>query len=308
MIRAVDGIDFAVHRGEVFGLVGESGCGKTVTALSIMRLVPAPGQIVSGEMIFDGLPLHSMSESEMDDVRGRRIAMIFQDPHQRLNPVFTVGTQLAEVFQVHSRLGNKAARERALDLFIRVGMPDPERIMHAYPHEISGGQAQRVMIAMAIALEPDLIIADEPTSALDVTIQAQILDLLRSLGRARGTAVILISHDLGVVAGLADRLAVMYSGRLVERGDVEGVYQDRYHPYTRGLLASIPSASGKDLRLVNIPGQVPDPLSLPPGCRFAPRCSAREENNLTICEIREPDLLEKTPGHAVRCWLYQESG
>ncbi len=306
VVKAVDGVDFQVAPGEILGLVGESGCGKSVTSLSIMRLIGIPGKIVDGEIVFEGRNLLDLSEAEMVEMRGNRMSMIFQQPQSSLNPVFKVGDQVAEVLQIHRDMGKEEAWEKAVELLRLVGIPDPESKAHAFPHEMSGGQAQRVMIAMALALNPQLLIADEPTTALDVTIQAQILDLIRDLSERMGTSVILITHDLGVVAELAARVAVMYAGRIVEEADVVTIFEEPLHPYTRGLIASIPILGKVKERLEVIPGGVPNLINLPPGCRFAPRCRSRIEYNLTICTDIEPDLVVAQPQHKVRCWLYQD--
>jgi len=307
VVHAVDGVDFTVQRGEVFSLVGESGCGKSVTGLSILRLIDAPGKIVEGEIRFAGRSLLDLSEKDMEDLRGSRLSMIFQQPLSCLNPVFTVGGQVAEVLEIHRKMKKDEAAEMAVSLLHQVGIPDPESKTNAYPHEMSGGQAQRVMIAMALALNPELLIADEPTTALDVTIQAQILDLMREMIRTRDTGVILITHDLGVVAEMADRVAVMYAGRIVEQGSASALFDKPLHPYTQGLAASVPVLGQVKDRLETIPGVVPDLIDLPLGCRFAPRCPARERFGLQICTEKEPDLIDARPGHAVRCWLYQSS-
>ena len=306
VIRAVDQVDMEIFPGEVFGLVGESGCGKTVTALSIMGLIDEPGRIVGGDVIFDGISLVASTEDQLNQIRGKRISLIFQDPQARLNPVFTVGSQLAEIFQVHHGEPRQVARERSVQLLESVGIPDPSDRVHAYPHELSGGQAQRVMIAMALALEPELIIADEPTTALDVTIQAQILDLMRKMRVERSTAIILITHDLAVIAGMADRVAVMYAGQIVEQAEAEDLYEKPMHPYTQGLLASIPYGL-EEGPLPSIPGSPPDPGNLPVGCRYAPRCEARVEYGLKICEVTLPSLRPPGSGHIVRCWLYEST-
>ncbi|HUG34273.1 MAG TPA: ABC transporter ATP-binding protein [Anaerolineales bacterium] len=307
VVHAVDGVDFEVLPGEVLGLVGESGCGKSVTSLSIMRLISKPGRVDAGEILLDGENLLNFPEEEMIKVRGNRISMIFQQPQTALNPVFKVGDQLAEVLNVHQDLGREAGWNRAVALLKMVGVPDPVRRAHAYPHELSGGMAQRVMIAMALACVPELLLADEPTTALDVTIQAQILDLMRDLRRDMGTSVVLITHDLGVVAEMADRVAVMYAGEIVEQADVIPLFDEPLHPYTQGLIGSIPILGEIKEKLDVIPGSVPNLVDLPPGCRFAPRCLARVKHALTICIDQEPSLDEVKPGHKVRCWLYQNA-
>jgi peptide/nickel transport system ATP-binding protein len=307
VVRAVDGVNFEVYPGEVLGLVGESGCGKSVTSLSIMRLISKPGKIDEGQILLDGENLLELPEEEMIKVRGNRISMIFQQPQTALNPVFKVGDQLAEVLDVHQDLGREAGWKRAVALLKMVGVPDPERRVEAYPHELSGGMAQRVMIAMALACVPELLIADEPTTALDVTIQAQILDLMRDMRREMGTSVILITHDLGVVAEMAERVAVMYAGEIVEQTDVNTLFDQPLHPYTQGLIGSIPILGEIKERLDVIPGSVPNLVNLPPGCRFAPRCQARFKYNCTICAEVKPELEEVKPGHFVRCWLYQNA-
>lgn len=307
VVKAVDGVSFQVRRGEVLGLVGESGCGKSVTSLSIMRLIAPPGRILSGEVLFDGVDLLRLPEPEMVRLRGNRISMIFQQPVSCLNPVFKVGDQIAEVFQAHEGLGRAEGWRRAIDLLRMVGIPDPERRAHSYPHELSGGMAQRVMIAMALALGPEFLIADEPTTALDVTIQAQILDLMRGLQRQLNTSIILITHDMGIVAEMCDRVAVMYAGQIVEEADVRTLFANPQHPYTRGLLGSIPVMGVVKPRLETIPGTVPNLIDLPPGCRFAPRCRARLENQARLgnrCLEENPPLFRTEPGHSVRCWLY----
>jgi oligopeptide/dipeptide ABC transporter ATP-binding protein len=307
IVKAVDGVDFHVLEGEVLGLVGESGCGKSVTSFSIMRLVSRPGKIVAGEIIFAGKNVLAMDDNEMTEMRGNRMSMIFQQPQSSLNPVFTVGDQVAEVFQIHQGLKKEQAWARAVELLAMVGIPDPARKAKAYPHEMSGGQAQRVMIAMALALSPELLIADEPTTALDVTIQAQILDLMRGMRSRLGSAVILITHDLGIIAEMADRVAVMYAGRIVEQADVGPLFERPLHPYTQGLIASIPVLGQVTDRLDVIPGSVPNLVNLPSGCRFAPRCRLREEYGLKVCDETEPELTEAQQGHLVRCWLYTDS-
>jgi oligopeptide/dipeptide ABC transporter ATP-binding protein len=305
VVRAVDGLNLHIKRGEVLGLVGESGCGKSVTSLSILRLVSPPGKIDSGEILFDGKDLLKFSGHEMTQIRGNRVAMIFQQPQSSLNPVFRVGDQISEVLNIHKDLGKQAGKARALELLSMVGIPDPERRLNAYPHELSGGMAQRVMIAMALACVPELLIADEPTTALDVTIQAQILDLMRSMREKLETAIILITHDLGVVAEMADRVAVMYAGQIVEEATVDELFADPKHPYTRGLIGSIPVLGEVKDTLDVIPGNVPNLIDLPIGCRFAPRCRARVENNLTICTEKDPELKPVAVSHSARCWLYE---
>ncbi len=307
IVRAVDGVDFCVYPGEVLGLVGESGCGKSVTSLSIMRLIAPPGKVAAGEIWFDGHDLLKLSEKEMMKIRGDRISMIFQQPQTSLNPVFMAGDQVAEVLNIHQKMKDDAAWERAVAMLRQVGIPDPERRARSYPHELSGGQAQRVMIAMALALRPQLLIADEPTTALDVTIQAQILDLMRGLRQEFGASVILITHDLGVIAEMAERVAVMYAGEIVEQAEVNTIFDQPLHPYTQGLLGSIPVLGKLKDRLDVIPGSVPNLVNLPPGCRFAPRCRARMEHGLKICSELKPDLISHSPEHIVRCWLYQNA-
>jgi oligopeptide/dipeptide ABC transporter ATP-binding protein len=307
IVRAVDGVDLRVYPGEIVGLVGESGCGKSVTSLSIMRLISTPGKIIDGEIWFEDKNLMELSQSEMREIRGNTISMIFQQPQTSLNPIFSAGDQIAEVLQTHKFLDKKEAWNSAVDLLRLVGIPDPERRARSYPHELSGGQAQRVMIAIALALLPQLLIADEPTTALDVTIQAQILDLLRGLQEKFQTAVILITHDLGVIAEMAERVAVMYAGKIVEQAAVKSLFARPLHPYTQGLIGSIPVLGKIKDRLDVIPGIVPNLVNLPAGCRFASRCRVREEYGLKICTVIEPDFIEVSPEHHVRCWLYQST-
>jgi len=299
-VKAVDGVSFDVRPGQVLGLVGESGSGKSVTNLSILRLVPTPpGEYVGGEVHFGGQDLLKASERTLREMRGNRIAMIFQDPMTSLTPYLRVSRQIAEVLELHEGLGRKAARRRAVSLLEQVGLPDPARRIDQYPHQFSGGMRQRVTIAMALACRPELLLADEPTTALDVTIQAQILDLIRALAVEHGTAVILVTHDLGVVAGLADDIAVMYAGRIVEKGSVDRVFSAPKHPYTAGLLKSVPRLDTRG-PLEPIPGQPPDLSDLPPGCPFAPRCPSR----FGPC-IVEP-AWQGPPTDGGRCWLLED--
>ena len=299
----VSGVDLKLRRGRTLGLVGESGCGKTVTALSILRLVPdPPGRIAGGHIWFDGKDITTLSRREMTAIRGRHISMIFQEPMTSLNPVFTVGDQVAEVFRTHLALGKKESRERAVAMLDRVGIPGPRERAGQYPHQMSGGMRQRVLIAIALACRPEVLIADEPTTALDVTVQAQILDLMEDLRRETGSAVILITHDFGVVAEAADEVAVMYAGRVVEQADCRAIFRQPRHPYTVGLLRSRPASAGgasrRGRRLETIPGVVPSPDSLPEGCSFEPRCPRRRD----VCRREMPALEEKGTGHLVRCW------
>jgi oligopeptide/dipeptide ABC transporter ATP-binding protein len=309
-MRAVDGVSFDVPRASTVALVGESGCGKSVTALSIMRLVASPpGRIESGKVELEGRDLLALSERDMRAVRGNDVSMIFQEPMTSLNPVYTAGWQIMEAIRLHQRKSRREARARATELLRLVGIPEPETNVDAYPHELSGGQRQRVMIAMALACEPKLLVADEPTTALDVTIQAQILELLRSLQERLAMSILLITHDLGVVAENASQVVVMYAARVVESAPVRDVFAKPMHPYTRGLLESIPrptSTSGwpatAERRLPTIEGLVPDLRSLPPGCRFADRCPMRVER----CALEEPPLTEAAPGRFARCWRAAE--
>ena len=308
IVKAVDGVDFKVYPGEIIGLVGESGCGKSVTSLSIMGLIEPPGKIVAGKILFQNKNLLEMNETEMQNIRGAQISMIFQQPQSCLNPVFTIGSQIEEVFQIHGKITKKEAADKAVELLKLVGIPDAANKATAFPHEMSGGQAQRVMIAMALALNPKLLIADEPTTALDVTIQAQILNLLSDLRGKFNTSVILITHDLGVIAEMADRVAIMYAGKIVEMSDVISLFDNPMHPYTRGLIASVPIMGEIKASLDTIQGNVPNLIDLPKGCRFASRCIAREEYGLKICTEVEPEL-NPTHGerHLTRCWLYQDA-
>ena len=307
IVKAVDGVDLTVDRGSVVGLVGESGSGKSVTSLSVLRLVGDPGRIVSGAIRFDGEDLLTKSMKEMRAVRGERVSMIFQQPVSSLNPAYRAGFQIAEVYEVHERTRRKAGRQRAVEMLRTVGIPDPERRAKSFPHQLSGGMAQRVMIAMALAAGPELLVADEPTTALDVTIQAQILELMRDLQADLGMAVVLITHDLGIVAEMADRVAVMYAGQIVEETDTHTLFARPLHPYTQGLIGSVPVIGRRRERLAVIPGRVPNLIDLPPGCRFAPRCEARIEAGLLQCTEYLPALVEVEPGHKVRCFLHSEA-
>jgi oligopeptide/dipeptide ABC transporter ATP-binding protein len=308
LVTAVDGVSFSIPRGKTVGLVGESGCGKSVTGLSLLQLVPPPGRVAGGRILYHraGVPeplnlaaLPPRSE-RMRAIRGNEIAMIFQEPMTSLNPVYTIGDQIAEAVVLHQAVRRREARERAIEMLDRVGIASPRQRVDEYPHQLSGGMRQRAMIAMALACRPALLIADEPTTALDVTIQAQILDLLRELQESMGMALLLISHDLGVIAELADEVVVMYAGRVVERGPVDDLFYDALHPYTRGLLRSVPVlGSRRTERLASIPGLVPSLLSLPSGCTFRPRCADR----LAQC-LEAPSLQEVSPAHFVSCWLH----
>ncbi len=319
-LRALFGVTFSLDPGETVGLVGESGCGKTVTALSILKLLPSPpAAIEGGQVLLRGRDLVPLSEEEMRDVRGKEISMIFQEPMTSLNPVLTVGEQVAEVFTAHGTCGDKEAAERAVQWLRTVGMPDPERRAREYPHQMSGGMRQRAMIAMALALEPALLIADEPTTALDVTIEAQILDLLRELRKVEEMAVLLITHDLGVVHEFADRTAIMYLGRIVEMGATADLFADPIHPYTQGLLESLPGKATAEGRLPSIPGMVPALSAIPPGCPFADRCRFRQaalsgwregrapEDALAVCDRVDPPLELYAAGHLAACHYQKQA-
>ena len=298
-VRAIDGVSFEIGEGKTLGLVGESGCGKSVTSLSIMRLIASPpGKIVGGEILYRGKDLLKLNNEAMRKIRGNEISMIFQEPMTSLNPVFTVGNQIGEAIKLHQGLGNKETRQKTIDMLRLVKIADPESRVDSYPHQLSGGMRQRVMIAMALSCNPALLIADEPTTALDVTIQAQILDLMKELRQRIGMALLLITHDLGVVAEQTDEVAIMYGGKIVERASTRAIFNRPFHPYTVGLLNSLPSVGGaKKKRLDAIPGVVPSPLHLPSGCRFRDRCPKAAD----LCAQHEPQLVEKEPGHAVAC-------
>ncbi len=303
-VLAADGVDLTIPRGTIAGLVGESGCGKSVTALSVMGLLPPPGRVKGGTITFEGRDLTALSEAERRELRGDRMAMIFQDPMTSLNPVYPVGRQVAEVLRLHRGLDRKAARAQVIDLFRQVGIPDPEARYDAYPRQLSGGLRQRVMIAMAMACRPALLIADEPTTALDGTIQAQILRLMAQLCRQAGTAILLITHNMGVVAQLCDQVSVMYAGQVVEAAETFALFAAPRHPYTLGLLQAIPSVESAQDRLYTIPGTVPELRDPPPGCRFCPRCDRAQP----ICSQVPPPLTEVAPGHWVRCFLGGKEG
>ena len=304
VVKAVDGVSYDVEEGEILGIVGESGCGKSVSALSIMRLIAdPPGKIVGGQVVFDGRDLLALSESEMRQIRGNRIGMVFQEPMSSLNPVLSIGRQLTETLELHLKMSPGAARERAAELLSMVGMPDAESRLKDYPHQLSGGMRQRVMIAMAISCEPRLIVADEPTTALDVTIQAQILELMQSLSRELGTALVIITHNLGVVARYADRVLVMYAGKIVESGVSRAIYGDPRHPYTLGLLNSVPRLDGRaGSQLEVIEGMPPDLIEMPEGCSFAPRCKFAIDR----CTTETPGLMEVDGEHRSACWRLEE--
>jgi oligopeptide/dipeptide ABC transporter ATP-binding protein len=297
VVRAVDGIDLTVNRNEVVGIVGETGCGKSVTVRSTMGLVPDPGRIVAGRVLLDGDDLLAKGEAELRRIRGSRMSMIFQNPLSSLNPVFTIGNQVGHVISIHQARNKKEALARAVEVFDLVRLPDPERLLKKYPHELSGGMLQRVMIAMALSCRPEVLIADEPTTALDVTIQAQILSLMLRLKEETGTSIIMITHDLGVVAETCDRVAVMYAGLIVEQGPALSIFNEPLHPYTEGLLSSLPGQQQAGDELRTIEGLVPDLIHPPSACRFHPRCPIAQE----VCKREVPELLEKGDGRAVAC-------
>jgi len=299
--KAVDGVSWTLPKGRTLALVGESGCGKSVTALSIMRLIPEPpGRIVGGQILFEGRDLLQLSESQMRQVRGNRIAMIFQEPMTSLNPVFTIGDQIVEAITLHQRTRGRAAWDLATEMLRRVGVSEPGQRVREYPHQMSGGMRQRVMIAMALSCNPSVLIADEPTTALDVTIQAQLLDLLRQLQAEAGMSILIITHDLGVVAEIADEVCVMYASRIVERAEVKELFAHPLHPYTQGLFRSMPRLAQRKERLEVIPGNVPNPLDFPSGCKFHPRCPLGRDDGQ--CQTQDPPLKEVRPGHWAACW------
>ncbi|TVY08543.1 ABC transporter ATP-binding protein [Paenibacillus cremeus] len=303
VVPAVDGVDLYIEPGEVLGIVGESGCGKSVTSLSIMQLIPPVGKM-KGAILFKNENLLEAKEKRMKKLRGNEISMIFQEPMTSLNPLLTIGQQISETVKLHKRVSSKEARNVSVDMLRKVGIPRAEAIMDEYPHQLSGGMRQRVMIAMALSCEPQLLIADEPTTALDVTIQAQILDLMKTLNQETGTAIMLITHDLGVVAEVCSRVAVMYAGKVVEDGSVADIFRNPSHPYTKGLLQSIPRMDLDKEQLYSIPGNVPMPGAITAGCRFAPRC----EYAMDRCRTELPELTELEAGHRSRCWLTDERG
>jgi oligopeptide transport system ATP-binding protein len=303
VVPAVNGVSMYINKGETLGVVGESGCGKSVTSLSVMRLVQTPpGKIVAGEILFEGKDLLKLSESQMRKIRGNDISMIFQEPMTSLNPVYTIGDQIAEAIELHQGLSHRQALDKAVEMLRLVGIPLPERRVREYPHQLSGGMRQRVMIAMALSCNPKLLIADEPTTALDVTIQAQILELMKKLKDEMGMAIMLITHDLGVVAEMCQRVVVMYAGKVVEEADVVSLFKNPLHPYTEGLLESMPRLNETREKLHVIEGVVPNPLHMPTGCGFHPRCPYAVDK----CKTEEPTLQEVAPGRAAACWLAAE--
>src|SRR5690625_1384008 len=304
-VKAVNGVDLSIDKHKTLALVGESGSGKSITSLSIMQLIQSPGKIISGEILFDGEDLLQKSASEMRELRGNQIAMVFQEPMTALNPVFTIGEQIIEVFRAHEKLGKTESRKRAIKMLEKVGIPSPEKRMKQYPHELSGGMLQRVMIAIALSCHPQLLIADEPTTALDVTIQSQIMELIKELQKDMNMALLLITHDLGVVAEYCDDVAVMYTGKVVEASNVEDLFENPLHPYTVGLLNSIPRHDVDQEKLEVIPGTVPNPDEIPKGCAFAPRCPfASDICHEKMPELKNPERIEKDRSTKVRCWIY----
>ncbi|MGM0714691.1 ABC transporter ATP-binding protein [Brevibacillus parabrevis] len=301
----LDNVSFHIKKGEVLGLVGESGCGKSVTSLSIMRLFKdTTGEITQGEIVYNGTNLLSMSENDMRQIRGKEISMIFQEPMTSLNPVMKIGEQLAEAIRLHLGYSDKLAREHAVSMLTKVGIPRPQEILAEYPHQLSGGMRQRIMIAMAMSCRPNLLIADEPTTALDVTIQAQILDVMKQLQADEHMSMLLITHDLGVVAEMCNRVVVMYAGRVVEEASVYDLFDEPKHPYTKGLIGSVPKIGQKRDRLDSVPGNVPTPNNMPKGCKFAPRC----KEAMSICWEQEPAIAGVGENRFCRCWLYGEEG
>ncbi|MBA1334432.1 MAG: Oligopeptide transport ATP-binding protein OppD [Firmicutes bacterium] len=302
VVPAVDGVDFEIRKGETLGIVGESGCGKSVTSLSVMRLIPSPpGKITEGQIIFKGKDIVKLSEDEMRKIRGNDISMIFQEPMTSLNPVYTIGDQISEALMLHQGMNKEQALNKSIEMLSLVGIPLPEQRVHEYPHQLSGGMRQRVMIAMALACNPEILIADEPTTALDVTIQAQILELMKDLKDRLDAAIMLITHDLGVIAEVAENVLVMYAGKVVEYSDVMSIFKNPKHPYTKGLLNSIPKLNETREKLDVIEGIVPNPYEMPEGCRFHPRCKHARE----ICKQQQPELIE-FQGHQVRCFMYTD--
>lgn len=302
IVPAVDGVDITVRKGEAVGLVGESGCGKSMTAMSVMQLLKKPGRVVDGTIKLNGEDLLKMNKREINDIRGNRISMIFQEPMTALNPVYTIGKQAMEALMIHQKISKEEAKAKVIDMFAKVGIPEPEKRFSVYPHQLSGGLRQRVMIAMAMICNPELMIADEPTTALDVTIEAQILYLMNQLQKEVGTAVIMITHNLGVVAESCDYVYVMYAGKIMEEAPVKELFKNPLHPYTFGLMNSIPKMTEVKTHLYTIKGMVPNLLNLPQGCRFCPRC----DKAMKICTMYQPDLYELEDGHKVRCFLYNK--
>jgi len=300
VVKAVDGVSYGVERGQTLGIVGESGSGKSISALSILRLISSPGRIVGGEILMDGRDILKVPLDKMPDIRGNEVSMIFQEPMTSLNPVFSIGRQVSEAISTHQNLSKRDARDKAAEMLDLVGIVPAGKRLKDYPHQLSGGQRQRVMIAMALSCRPNLLIADEPSTALDVTVQAQILDLIGTLKQEQAMAVILISHDLGVIAEMAQQVVVMYAGKVMEKGGVRDLFKNPAHPYTRSLLKSIPylQKKGRQQELYEIPGVIPSLLALPPGCKFRPRCSVKQER----CALEEPPLSTVSDGHRVRCW------
>ncbi|MEA1993413.1 MAG: ABC transporter ATP-binding protein [Euryarchaeota archaeon] len=303
VVKALEGINLDIYKGESFGLVGETGCGKSVTALSIMRLIQwPPGKIIDGKVEFDGKDLLSLPESEMRKMRGAEISMIFQEPMSSLNPIFTIGGQIAEAITLHQDLDKGEAKKKTLEMLNLVGMPNAEEVLDQYPHELSGGMQQRAMIAMALSCKPALLIADEPTTALDVTVQAQILELIQTVNEEMDSSMLLITHDLGVIAQVCERVAVMYAGYIVEVGKVKQIFKNPYHPYTKGLVKAIPKITTSTKRLEVVRGVVPNLITPPPGCRFHPRC----DHAMEICKEKAPKMIEVEEGHQVACFLHEE--